>query len=67
MNKIVSLVLLVVGAILLIYGLSASDSLASEVSETVRGTPTDRTMLLVIVGSVGVLAGVVGLMTRRRS
>ena len=66
MNKIIALVLLVVGAFLLIYGLSASDSIASEVSETVRGTPTDRSMLLIIVGSVGVLVGVAGLMIRRR-
>jgi uncharacterized membrane protein len=66
MRKPFFLILLVVGAILLIYGLSASDSVASNVSETVRGTPTDRTIVLIVLGSVGLLAGSIGLLVRRR-
>lgn len=67
MNKTISLVFLVVGVVLLIYGLNSSDSVASEVSEAVTGTPTDKSMWLVILGAVGVVAGGVGFFAGRRS
>ena len=67
MNKILSLVFLVVGAVLLVYGLNASDSVASNVSEAVTGTPTDKSMWLVILGAVGVIAGGVGFFAGRKS
>lgn len=66
MNKTFSLVFLVVGAVLLIYGLNASDSVASSVSEAVTGTPTDKSMWLIILGAVGIVAGGVGLFAGRR-
>lgn len=67
MNKTISLVFLVVGAVLLIYGFNASDSVASSVSEAVTGTPTDRSMWLIILGAVGVVVGGVGLFAGRRN
>lgn len=67
MNKTLSLVFLVVGIVLLVYGLNASDSAASSVSEAVTGTPTDKSMWLVILGAVGIVAGGVGLFAGRRS
>lgn len=67
MNKTLSLVFLVVGVVLLVYGLNASDSVASSVSEAVTGTPTDRSMWLVILGAVGVVVGGIGLFAGRRS
>ena len=67
MNKILSLVFLVAGAVLLVYGLNASDSVASNVSEAVTGTPTDKSMWLVILGAVGVIAGGVGFFAGRKS
>jgi len=53
-----SLALLVIGAILLFYGLRAGDSVGSDVSRAVTGTPTDKTVWFLVVG---VLAGVLGL------
>jgi len=53
-----SFALLVIGAILLFYGLRAGDSVGSDVSRAVTGTPTDKTVWF-LVG--GVLAGVIGL------
>lgn len=67
MNKTISLVFLVVGVVLLIYGLNASDSVASSVSEAVTGTPTDRSMWLIILGAVGVVVGGVGFFAGRRN
>ena len=67
MNKILSLVFLVAGAVLLVYGLNASESVASNVSEAVTGNPTDRSMWLVVLGAVGVVAGGVGLFAGRKS
>lgn len=53
-----SLVLLVVGAILIFYGVRAGDSVGSDVSRAVTGTPTDKTVWLLVGGA---LAGVLGL------
>ena len=58
MNKPLALALLVIGVILVVYGLSASHSVGSDVSRAVTGTPTDKTIWLL---AGGVLAGVVGI------
>ena len=58
MNKPVSVALLIIGAILLFYGLKAGDSVGSDVSRAVTGTPTDRTVWFL---AGGVSAGVLGL------
>jgi hypothetical protein len=57
MNKAVSLILLIVGVILLVYGISAADSLGSDVSEVVTGAPTDKSLWLIIGGVVGIVLG----------
>jgi hypothetical protein len=57
MNKPVSIAILIVGVILLIYGISAGDSLASTVKEGVTGTPTDKSLWLIIGGVVGIIVG----------
>jgi hypothetical protein len=62
-SKAVGIAMLVVGAVLLIYGINASDSLGSEVKEVFTGTPTDKSIWL-IVG--GVLLGVLGLVALAR-
>jgi Mn2+/Fe2+ NRAMP family transporter len=67
MNKTISLVFLVVGIVLLVYGFNASNSVASNVSEAVTGTPTDRSMWLIILGVVGVVVGGIGFFAGRRS
>lgn len=62
MNKPLSIALLVIGVILLIYGISAGDSVASNVKETVTGTPTDKSMWLIIGGVVAVILGGFGML-----
>jgi hypothetical protein len=65
MSRIPSIALLIAGIILLIYGLNASDSISSSVSRAVTGTPTDKTVWLIALGVIGIIAGGVGLVFRR--
>ena len=62
MNKSLSLAVLAVGVILIIYGLNASDSFASDVSRSFTGSPTDKTIWLLIGGAVAAIIGAGGLM-----
>jgi hypothetical protein len=57
MQRVIGFVLLAVGIVLLILGISAADSLASEVSEFFTGNPTDRSVWLMIGGVAGIIAG----------
>lgn len=60
MNKSISVVLMVVGVILLVYGIIATESFSSEVSELFTGTPTDKSIWMVIVGAVALILGLSG-------
>ncbi len=62
MNKPLSLALLVVGAILLFYGLKAGDSVGSDVSRAVSGTPTHETIWFLVGGVIAGLVGLFGLL-----
>lgn len=62
MNKPVSFALLVGGVILLIYGVSASDSVGSGVSRFFTGSPTDKTMWLIVGGAIASVLGGLGLL-----
>jgi hypothetical protein len=53
-----AIVLLAAGAALLIWGLSASDSLSSEASRLFQGAPSNKAMVLLLLG---VLVGGFGL------
>lgn len=66
MNKLFSLALLVVGVVLIIYGVNALDSVSSSFSRFFTGSPTDKTMWLLIGGVVCAAIGLTG-MARRRS
>jgi LPXTG-motif cell wall-anchored protein len=66
MNKPVSLVLLVGGIVLLIYGANASDSIGSSFSRLFTGSPTDQTIWLLIGGLAATIIGAAGLLRRRR-
>ena len=61
MNKPISLALLVGGIILIVYGISASDSIGSSFSRFFTGSPTDKTMWLLIGGAVAASIGAAGL------
>lgn len=62
MNKPLSIAILLVGVILLIFGLSAGDSIASNVKESVTGTPTDKSIWLIVGGALGIVLGGFGLL-----
>ena len=64
MNRALGIALLVGGVILAIFGINASESFGSDVSRFFTGTPTDKSMWMLIGG---VVAAVVGLfLTMRR-
>lgn len=64
--KVVSLAILIAGVILLAYGLQSRDSVLSTVSEAVTGSPTDRTLWLMILGVVGIIVGGAGVLRSLR-
>lgn len=57
MGRILGVVLLVVGVILLVLGFNAKDSLASNVSETVTGNPTDSAVWYLVLGAAAAIGG----------
>ena len=61
MNKIIALAILVGGIVLVIYGVSASNSFSSDVSRFFTGSPTDKTMWLLIGGIAAIVIGLAGL------
>ena len=54
--------LLVGGIILMIYGAAASDSIGSSFSRFFTGSPTDKTMWLLIGGAAAAVVGGSGLL-----
>ncbi len=66
MNFPVALVLTIVGIILLLFGLGSADSIQNSFSRLFTGHPTDRTMWLVVIGSVCLIAGLSGWYRSRR-
>jgi len=58
MNKALGIALLIVGVILLVWGVNASESVGSEISKTFTGSPTDKSIWLIIGG---VASGITGL------
>lgn len=56
MHKVIGFVLLGIGAVLLILGISSADSLASSFSRLFTGEPTSRAVWLIVSG-VGCLVG----------
>ena len=64
MNRGLSIALLVVGIILLVFGFGAADSFSSDVSRTVSGAPTDKSIWLIVLGAIAAIAGGFGLLRR---
>ncbi len=68
MNTAIGLALLIGGIILLVFGFNASHSFTSDVSRTFTGSPTDRSIWMLVVGAVLAVVGLFSLlrgMTRR--
>jgi LPXTG-motif cell wall-anchored protein len=66
MQSVIGIALLVVGVVLIIFGMQASASVGSRLSELFTGAPSDRTIWLLLVGVVAALLGVGLLLTGRR-
>lgn len=67
MNKILSIALLAGGIALIIYGINASNSLGSDFSRFFTGSPTDKSIWLLIGGIVAAAIGVGGLLRGSKS
>ena len=67
MNKPVSLALLIGGIILIVYGVSAADSVGSGFSKLFTGAPTDKAMWLLIGGAIAAVLGLSGVVRGSRS
>lgn len=62
MNKLISLAILAGGIVLVIYGIAASKSFSSDISNFFTGSPTDKTIWLMLGGIVAIVIGLVGLL-----
>jgi uncharacterized membrane protein len=58
-NKIIGIILLVVGIIALYFGINAANAPMEEMTEALTGQYSDRTMLYLIGGAVAGIAGLV--------
>lgn len=59
MNKAIGLALLVAGILLLIFGIQASQSFTSNVSQALTGAPTNRSIWMIVGGLVAAIVGIV--------
>lgn len=59
MNKGIGLAFLAVGIALIVFGISASESFGSEAKRFFTGTPTDKSMWLLIGGIAATTIGAV--------
>jgi hypothetical protein len=67
MNRILSLVILAIGIVLIVYGISASDSIGSGFSRLFTGAPTDKTIWLLIGGTIAAIVGAAGFFGRSKT
>jgi len=66
MGKVIGLAMVVVGTVLLAIGISASDSLSSEVSRFFNGHPTNYSLWMLLGGLTLVILGAGGWLSFRR-
>jgi hypothetical protein len=66
MQSVIGIALLVAGVVLIIFGMQASASVGSRLSELFTGTPSDRTIWLLLVGVIAYLLWMVTARCRSR-
>ena len=66
MQSVVGITVLVVGVVLIVFGMNASASLGSRLSELLTGAPSDRTIWLLVAGVVAAMLGLGMLLVGRR-
>ena len=59
--SLISIALLVGGIVLIVFGVSASNSLNSDISRFFTGSPTDKAIWMLVGGAAASIAGAVGL------
>lgn len=60
MNRIVSLALLIGGIVLIVFGVNATNSFSSDVSQFFTGSPTDKAVWMLMGGIVAAVIGLAG-------
>lgn len=63
-NKIIGIILLVLGGVLVFFGLNATEAPMEELSEAVTGRYTDQTMYYLVGGAVSAVVGLVLLLKK---
>ena len=66
MNNGLGIALLVVGIILIVFGINASQSFSSDVSRFFSGSPTDKTIWLFVAGAAALVVGLVLMFQRSK-
>jgi len=66
MSRVIGIAFLVVGVVLILFGMNASASLGSRVSELFTGAPSDRTIWLLLAGVAAAIVGLGMLLAGRR-
>ena len=67
MNRTISLALLVGGVVLMVIGVSATNSFSSDVSRFFTGSPTDKGGWMLIGGLVAAVIGLAGTLRGSRA
>jgi uncharacterized BrkB/YihY/UPF0761 family membrane protein len=62
MNKGLSVALLVVGIVLIVFGVNAMESFSSDLSRIFTGSPSDKAVWLLVSGTVAAIVGLFGLL-----
>jgi hypothetical protein len=67
MNRAVGIALLVVGVVLIIFGMNAAESLGSRLSQLFTGTPSDKAIWLLVAGVAIAIIGLIMTLAGRQS
>ena len=67
MNKIISIILLGLGLVIIIYGVSMAEPLRNDFKQLVTGLASQQSLWLVITGAVISLIGVIGMRRKKQA
>jgi len=66
-NRVLGLALLAAGVVLIIFGVNASQSFSSDVSRFFSGSPTNKSIWMLVIGSVTAIVGLFFTLTGARN
>lgn len=67
MNKIFSIVILIVGVVLIVLGATAFESFSSDISRIFTGSATYKSFWFLIIGFILGITGFIGILISRKS